>query len=281
MQRVYAACFRTQAELDAHLHNLEEAKRRDHRKLGRELKLFQFTDEVGPGLRCGCRGARRCSTRWSASCARSRPSAATCPWSRRTSGARSSTRPAATGRTIASRVSAHGEDGHGAFVLKPMNCPHHIQIYKSELRSYRDLLLRLAEFGTVYRFEQSGELSGLSACAASRWTTRTSLSRRTTLRRVLRRGQLVKHVLAALGLSQVRARVGLRSKGGKWVGSRAVVPRPGRHPAGLPAPGPGALGRGGRSGLLRPQARLPDHGCPGPGLAARNGAGGLQPARAL
>jgi len=228
MQRVYAACFRTQAELDAHLHNLEEARRRDHRKLGRELKLFQFTDEVGPGLPLWLpRGTAVLDALVSFL---------------RAEQARRGYLPVVTphiGRQELYQTSGHwqnyresmfplmGEDGHGAFVLKPMNCPHHIQIYKSELRSYRDLPLRLAEFGTVYRFEQSGELGGLKRV---RGFTVDDAHLFVTPEQLFDEFcgvvELVKHVLQTLGLSQVRARVGLRSpEGGKWVGEAALWAR--------------------------------------------------------
>jgi threonyl-tRNA synthetase len=221
MQRVYAACFRTQAELDAHLHNLEEAKRRDHRKLGRELKLFQFTDEVGPGLPLWLpRGTAILDA---------------LVGFLRAEQAKRGYLPVSTphiARQELYQTSGHwqnyresmfplmGEDGHGAFVLKPMNCPHHIQIYKSELRSYRDLPLRLAEFGTVYRLEQSGELGGLKRV---RGFTVDDAHLFVTPEQLFDEFcgvvELVKHVLKTLGLSNVQARVGLRSKeGGKWVG---------------------------------------------------------------
>ena len=222
MQRVYAACFRTQAELDAHLHNLEEAKRRDHRKLGRELKLFQFTDEVGPGLPL-----------W---LPRGQAILDTLVAFLRAEQAKRGYLPVSTphiGRQELYQTSGHwqnyresmfplmGEDGHGAFVLKPMNCPHHIQIYKSELRSYRDLPLRLAEFGTVYRMEQSGELGGLKRV---RGFTVDDAHLFVTPEQLFDEFcgvvDLVKLVLKALDLNDVKARVGLRSKeGGKWVGA--------------------------------------------------------------
>jgi len=221
MQRVYAACFRTQAELDTHLHNLEEAKRRDHRKLGRELKLFQFTDEVGPGLPLWLpRGTAVLDA---------------LVGFLRAEQAKRGYLPVVTphiGRQELYQTSGHwqnyresmfplmGEDGHGAFVLKPMNCPHHVQIYKSELRSYRDLPLRLAEFGTVYRFEQSGELGGLKRARgftvddAHLFVTPDQL-----LDEFVGVVELVKYVLSVLGLSQVHATVSLRSEtGGKWAG---------------------------------------------------------------
>lgn len=163
MQRVYAACFANKKQLKKHLLNLEQAVKRDHRKLGRELKLFHMTDEVGPGLPLWLpRGAMilECLIDYLKD--------------EQTRRGYLTVRTPHIGRKALYETSGHwenyrdgmfplmelGDDGDG-YCLKPMNCPHHIQIYKSELRSYRDLPLRLAEFGTVYRYEKSGELSGL------------------------------------------------------------------------------------------------------------------------
>jgi threonyl-tRNA synthetase len=113
-----------------------------------------------------------------------------------------------------------GDEEAGAFVLKPMNCPHHIEIYKSELRSYRDLPLRLSEFGTVYRYEKSGELGGLKRVRAFTvddahlFVTPDQLQEE-----FCGVVELVMHVLKTLGLSSVEARVGTRDEtSDKWVG---------------------------------------------------------------
>jgi threonyl-tRNA synthetase len=168
MQRVYAACFADKKTLKKHLRNLEEAVKRDHRKLGRELKLFHLTDEVGPGLPLWLpRGTMilDCLIDYLRA--------------EQTKRGYLSVRTPHIGRKSLYETSGHwqnysdgmfplmevGDDGDG-YCLKPMNCPHHIHIYKAELRSYRDLPLRLAEFGTVYRYEQSGELSGLKRVRA-------------------------------------------------------------------------------------------------------------------
>src|SRR5207248_6631952 len=107
------------------------------------------------------------------------------------------------------------------YLLKPMNCPHHIQIYKAEQRSYRDLPVRLAEFGTVYRYEQTGELSGMTRVRgftqddAHLFITPEQIE--TEMRANI---ELVLFVLSSLGLSDYRVRVGLRAPGsGKYVGS--------------------------------------------------------------
>jgi threonyl-tRNA synthetase len=221
MQRVYAACFRTREELEQHLHNLEQARQRDHRKLGRELKLFHFTDDVGPGLPLWLpRGTTVLET---------------LEGFLRDEQRRRGYVPVSTphiARQELYQTSGHwqnyresifplmGEDGEGAFVLKPMNCPHHIQIYKSEIRSYRDLPLRLAEFGTVYRYEQSGELGGLKRVRAFTvddahlFVTPDQL-----FDEFCGVVDLVRHVLEVLHLTGVRSRVGLRDDAaGKWVG---------------------------------------------------------------
>jgi threonyl-tRNA synthetase len=162
LQRVYAACFASKKELKKHLANLEEARLRDHRKLGKELKLFHFTDDVGPGLPLWLpRGTIILETLKEFLTAEQRKR-----------GYQSVSTPH-IGRLGLYQTSGHwqnyresmfplmGDEEGGAFCMKPMNCPHHIQIYKSEARSYRDLPLRFSEFGTVYRYEKSGELGGL------------------------------------------------------------------------------------------------------------------------
>ena len=163
LQRIYGTAWETPEELKEYKRRKEEAKRRDHRKLGKELGLFVFSDEVGPGLPM---------------------------WTPKGTVLRSTLEnflkdeqvkrgylPVVTphiGRVELFKLSGHwqkykedlfpmmGKTEEEGFVLKAMNCPFHIQIYKSQLRSYKELPLRYAEFGTVYRYEQSGELGGLT-----------------------------------------------------------------------------------------------------------------------
>ncbi|HEY9668851.1 MAG TPA: threonine--tRNA ligase [Coleofasciculaceae cyanobacterium] len=168
LQRIYGTAWETPDQLTEYKRRKEEALKRDHRKLGKELGLFIFADQVGPGLPL---------------------------WTPKGTVLRSTLEdflkqeqlkrgylPVVTphiGRVDLFKTSGHwqkykedmfpmmAEDEKAAaaeqgFVLKPMNCPFHIQIYKSDLRSYRELPIRLAEFGTVYRYEQSGELGGLT-----------------------------------------------------------------------------------------------------------------------
>jgi threonyl-tRNA synthetase len=161
LQRIYGACFFTQKELDEYLHRLEEAKRRDHRKLGVELDLFSIQEEAGPGLifwhpKGGL--IRKIVEDWLREELLHRGyDLVYTPHIMRLELWKTS------GHTDFYRDSMFGpiEVEKADYQLKPMNCPGHILIYKSKLRSYRDLPVRLAELGTVYRYERSGVLHGL------------------------------------------------------------------------------------------------------------------------
>jgi len=161
LQRIYGACFFTQAELDEYLHRLEEAKRRDHRRLGTELDLFSIQDEAGPGLIFWHpKGAlvRKLMEDWLRDeLLRRGYQLVYTPHIMRLDLWKTS------GHTNFYRENMFGpiEVEKADYQLKPMNCPGHILIYKSHLRSYRDLPYRLAELGTVYRYERSGVLHGL------------------------------------------------------------------------------------------------------------------------
>src|SRR5258708_7327388 len=161
LQRIYGACFFTQKELDEYLHRLEEAKKRDHRKLGAELDLFSIQDEAGPGLifwhpKGGL--VRKLMEDWSREeHLRRGYDLVFTPHIMRLDLWKTS------GHTDFYRENMFGpmEVEKAEYQLKPMNCPGHILIYKSRLRSYRDLPIRLAELGTLYRYERSGVLHGL------------------------------------------------------------------------------------------------------------------------
>jgi threonyl-tRNA synthetase len=160
LQRIYGTAFLSQEELKAHLAQIEEAKKRDHRKLGRELDLFSISEEAGPGLIF---------------------------WHPKGTRVRMAIEGFLTPELIhrgydfvitphIARNTLWKTSGHydyyrenmyvfgiedEEFVIKPMNCPGHIQVYQSKMRSYRDLPVRLAEYGTVYRYEKSGVLHGM------------------------------------------------------------------------------------------------------------------------
>lgn len=162
LTRIYGTCFPTKEELDHYLWQIEEAKRRDHRKLGRDLEIFTISEEVGPGLILWLpkgtivkdeleRWGRETEKKW---------------------GYQRVCTPEITKSSLF-YTSGHlpyykkdmyppmkGEAGEEYF-LKPMNCPHHHMIYKARTRSYKELPLRLAEYGRCYRYEASGELFGL------------------------------------------------------------------------------------------------------------------------
>lgn len=162
LTRLYGTAFETQEELEQYLRNLEEAKERDHRVLGRKLGLFMFSPVVGQGLPL-----------WLPKGATLRDALSEFLKGEQL---RRGYEPVVTphiGSQKLYEVSGHivtfkdkmfpfmTDDEDNTYILKPMNCPFHIEIYKSELRSYRDLPIRYAEFGTVYRHEQSGELAGM------------------------------------------------------------------------------------------------------------------------
>ena len=161
LQRVYGTAFPSEAELDEHLKRLEEAKRRDHRTLGRELDLYSFDDLVGPGFAL-----------WHPKGAVVRQALEDLI---RNEVVRRGYQPVYTPHVAREQLlvtSGHlehykenlfgGMELEGQrYLVKPMNCPFHIAIYRSQLRSYRDLPLRYAELGTVYRYERSGVLHGL------------------------------------------------------------------------------------------------------------------------
>jgi threonyl-tRNA synthetase len=164
LTRIYAVTFPKLKELTEYLELLEEAKKRDHRKLGKELELFAFSEKVGMGLPLWLPKGATLRERLESFLRKAQVKAGYSP---------------VVTPHIASKelyvTSGHYEK-YGAdsfqpiktpnegeeFFLKPMNCPHHCEIYKTKPRSYKDLPLRLAEFGTVYRYEQSGELHGLT-----------------------------------------------------------------------------------------------------------------------
>ena len=311
LQRLYGTCFFNQKDLDAYLHQLEEAKKRDHRLLGKQLRLFTISPMAGSGLilwmpkggtvrgllegfikeellkrgyepvyspHIGKLDLYRCSGHFPYYRDAQYPpmyqhpagSALDLAQHRLAAGVLDEARETAMAQFMAlvqfdvpGYAAAAGQEAklqavhqyvlnllrdmevempayHAAkdaagraaalldwlkaqegYLLKPMNCPHHIQIYKAEPRSYRDLPVRLAEFGTVYRFEQTGELSGMTRVRgftqddAHLFVTPEQIEGEMTANI-----DLVLFVLSSLGLSDYRVRVGLRDpKSDKYVGS--------------------------------------------------------------
>ena len=168
LQRIYATAWETPEQLAEYKRRKEEALRRDHRKLGKELGLFIFSDLVGPGLPLWTPKGTLLKTILEDFLKKEQLKRGYLPVSTphiarvdlfKTSGHWQKYKEDMFPLMAEDEEAKAIEQG---FVLKPMNCPFHIQIYKSELRSYRELPMRLAEFGTVYRYEQSGELGGLT-----------------------------------------------------------------------------------------------------------------------
>jgi threonyl-tRNA synthetase len=263
LQRVYATAFFEKKELEAHLKQLEEVKRRDHRVLGKQLELFTISQTVGSGLILWLpKGAiiRQTLEDYIKGELRRRGYDAVYtpnigkielyqisghyPYysdsqfppidlgekerKGNAEGARETAGMNAAARGEA-KTQAGGEVLHEGerYLLKPMNCPHHIMIYKSKPRSYRDLPVRLAEFGTVYRYEQSGELNGMTRVRgftqddAHIFCTEEQVA--DEFRACL---EMTQEVLASLGMTNYRVRLGFRDPDSdKYVGGAEVWDR--------------------------------------------------------
>ncbi len=215
MTRIYAITFPKAKELEEYLFLLEEAKRRDHRKLGKELELFAFSEKVGLGLPLWLPKGTLLRERLENFLRRAQ--------------VRAGYSPVVTPH-IASKelyvTSGHYEkygkdsfqpirtpDEGEEFLLKPMNCPHHCEIYKTKPRSYKDLPLRLAEFGTVYRYEQSGELHGLTRVRGFTQDDAHIFCRPDQVEsEFMKVIDLVLYVFKALGFNEYSAQISLRDR---------------------------------------------------------------------
>ena len=247
LQRIYGTAFSTREALDVHLKMLEEAKKRDHRVLGRQLGLFHIDEEVGQGLILwtpnGAVIRNELQNFISAELRRQGYSQVFTPHIGkldlyRTSGhfpyyqesqypplidhdhLQGLAEEGCTCGELSNQMEAGDIDG---YLLKPMNCPHHIKIFASQMHSYRDLPVRLAEFGTVYRWEQSGELGGMTRVRgftqddAHLFCTEDQIAGE-----LLGCLDLVKIIFGTLGMEDYRVRVGLRDPdSSKYVGDPA------------------------------------------------------------
>ena len=221
LQRIYGTAFETKDELDDYLRRLEEAKARDHRKLGVELGLFAFSPLVGKGLPL-----------WKPNGAVLRD---TLERFLRSEQIQAGYLPVVTPHIA--KVDIYRTSGHypyyadsqykpidvdgEEFLLRPMNCPHHIEIYRSEAHSYRDLPIRLAEFGTVYRYEQSGELTGLTRVRGFTVDDAHLFVRPDQLEEeFIAVVRLIQRIFEIMGFTDFRARVGTRDpNSAKYVGA--------------------------------------------------------------
>lgn len=223
LQRVYGVAFASQKELDEYLERLEEAKRRDHRKLGRELELFTIDPLVGKGLPL-----------WLPNGTILREELAAFLKEQQFQRGYQGVITPNIGNLELYKTSGHYQNYSDSnfspitvddeqYMLKPMNCPHHVRIYDSKPRSYRDLPVRLAEFGTVYRYEQSGELNGLTRVRGFTQDDAHIFCRPDQLKKeFLDVLDLTVLVLRTFGMNDVRFRVGTRDpEDDKYVGDAA------------------------------------------------------------
>ncbi len=244
LQRIYGTAFATREALDAHVRMLEEAKKRDHRVLGRQLRLFHIDEEVGQGLILwtpnGAVVRNELQNFISAELRRQGYSQVFTPHIGkldlyRTSGhfpyyqesqypplidhdhMQGLAEEGCSCGELSNQMRAGDVDG---YLLKPMNCPHHIKIFASQMHSYRDLPVRLAEFGTVYRWEQSGELGGMTRVRGfTQDDAHLFCTEDQVADELLGCLELVKIIFGTLGMEDYRVRVGLRDPdSGKYVG---------------------------------------------------------------
>ena len=225
LTRISGISFPKAKELKEYLEMLEEAKKRDHRKLGKELELFMFSDKVGAGL-----------PMWLPKGAQLRERLANYLQKRQESSGYQQVITPHIGKKELYETSGHwekyGEDSFQPintpregeqFLLKPMNCPHHCELYKFRPRSYRELPLRLAEFGTVYRYEQTGELHGLSRVRGFTQDDAHIFCMPEQVKdEFIAVVDIVKEVLAMIGFDDVTAQISLRDPETpeKYIGSK-------------------------------------------------------------
>ncbi|MDB4737576.1 threonine--tRNA ligase [Verrucomicrobiales bacterium] len=244
LQRIYGTSFKNKTQLNEYLNQLEEAKKRDHRKVGRDLGLFHFDESVGQGLvlwkpkgsiirnelqkfiagELDKKGYSQVYTPHIGKLDLYKTSGHF-PYYEESQffpivGRESMSELADEGCScgeLTNRLKSGEAEG---FLLKPMNCPHHIKIYSSEHHSYRDLPVRLAEFGTVYRWEKSGELGGLTRVRSfTQDDAHLFCTDDQVQEEIMGCLELVKVVLNTLGIVDYRVRVGLRDvDSSKYVG---------------------------------------------------------------
>lgn len=224
MSRIYGAAFETQEELDAYLARLEEAKKRDHRKLGKELDLFCFSDLVGQGLplfsprgtvlrdkladySLSLRGREGFEKVWT-------------PHITKTDLYKASGHYAKFGDEL---FMVHSQVNGEQFALKPMNCPHHAQIFASRPRTYRDMPVRYMEATTDYRDEKTGELGGLSRVRCLTQDDSHVFCRNEQIKgEVERLVGIVRELYSLVGMSKLRARLSYRNGEDKYLGDKEL-----------------------------------------------------------
>ncbi|MBD1384890.1 threonine--tRNA ligase [Mucilaginibacter rigui] len=218
LTRIYGVTFPKASELTDYLHLIEEAKKRDHRKLGKELELFAFSEKVGMGLPLWLPKGTALRERLVNFLQKAQVKA----------GYEQVITPHIGHKNLyvtSGHYEKYGADAFQPiktpqegeeFFLKPMNCPHHCEIYKTKPRSYKDLPVRLAEFGTVYRYEQSGELHGLTRVRGFTQDDAHLFCRPDQVKEEFKKViDLVLYVFGALGFDNYTAQVSLRDPNNK------------------------------------------------------------------
>ncbi len=224
LTRIYGVTFPNQKELDEYMVLLEEAKKRDHRKLGKELELFTFSERVGLGLPLWLPKGAMLRERLQQFLQKAQMDTGYLPVVTPHIGHKNL-------YITSGHYEKYGKDSFQPiktpvegeeFYLKPMNCPHHCEIYKSSPRSYKDLPLRFAEFGTVYRYEQHGELHGLTRVRGFTQDDAHLFCRAEQVKDEFKKViDMVLYVLEALGFTDYTAQISLRDKVDrtKYIGS--------------------------------------------------------------
>ena len=224
LTRIYGVTFPAQKELEEYLALIEEAKKRDHRKLGKELELFAFSEKVGSGLPLWLPKGAMLRERLQRFLQKAQLESGYLPVITPHIGAKQL-------YVTSGHWEKYGKDSFHPittpqegeeFLLKPMNCPHHCEIYKTSPRSYKDLPLRLAEFGTVYRYEQSGELHGLTRVRGFTQDDAHLFCRPDQVKDEFKKViDLVMYVFQSLDFKDFTAQVSLRDKEdrNKYIGS--------------------------------------------------------------
>ena len=224
LTRIYGITFPKNKELTAYLEMLEEAKKRDHRKLGKEMELFTFSQKVGQGLPLWLPKGAALRERLEGFLKKAQTIAGYEPVITPHIGHKDL-------YVCSGHYEKYGEDSFQPiktpnegeeFFLKPMNCPHHCEIYKSKPRSYKDLPVRYAEFGTVYRYEQSGELHGLTRVRGFTQDDAHLFVRPDQVEEEFEKViDLVLYVFKALGFEEYTAQISLRDKDNraKYIGT--------------------------------------------------------------
>ena len=224
LTRIYAISFTKEKDLKQHMSMLEEAKKRDHRKIGKEMELFTFSKKVGQGLPLWLPKGAKIREKLENFLKEAQIKA----------GYQPVVTPHIGNKDLyvcSGHYEKYGEDSfqpiktpneNEEFFLKPMNCPHHCEIYKSKAYSYKDLPVRFAEFGTVYRYEQSGELHGLTRVRSFTQDDAHIFARQDQVKDEFKNViDLVLYVFNALGFKEFKAQISLRDKFDKkkYIGS--------------------------------------------------------------